>query len=250
VRGSTPAVGKEYERYGGNTSCIAVLNQQGPPQLILDAGTGLRSTSDLMNGRPFQGTILLGHLHWDHTHGLPFTGCVNRPDAVVRLVQPEQGPAEQVLARAISPPHFPVRPSQLAGEWTFDSIDPGEHQIEGLQVRAVEIPHPGGRMFGYRVSDGRRTFAYVSDHSPIDFGAGPAGWGEYHPAIRELATGVDLLIHDAQYTADEFPSRRTYGHSTFDYTVGLARECQVPRLTTSWIRSWRSSPRPWKAGSS
>ncbi|MHB8508697.1 MAG: MBL fold metallo-hydrolase, partial [Candidatus Dormibacteria bacterium] len=81
VRGSTPAPGRAYVRYGGNTACIAVSHVEEPPRLVLDAGTGLPHVGRLLDGAPFNGTILLGHLHWDHTHGIPFFGHARRPDA-------------------------------------------------------------------------------------------------------------------------------------------------------------------------
>ena len=87
---------------------------------------------------------------------------------------------------------------------------------------ALEIPHKGGRTFGYRVSDGRSSIAYLSDHGPSALGPGPDGWGPYHDTALALAAGVDLLIHDAQHTAEELPSRVSWGHSAADYPVRLA----------------------------
>ena len=118
VRGSTPAPGLEFVRYGGHTSCVAVAHDDGAVALILDAGTGIRLVSPLLDGRPFAGTILLTHLHWDHVHGLPFFRAGDRDDARVTLLLPEQedgADAERVLARGMSPPHFPVRPPACAG---------------------------------------------------------------------------------------------------------------------------------------
>jgi glyoxylase-like metal-dependent hydrolase (beta-lactamase superfamily II) len=97
VRGSTPAVGPEFQRYGGNTSCIAVAVDHAPPRLVLDAGTGLRSLGRLLPDGVFNGTILLSHLHWDHTHGLPFAPVVDRDDAHVALLIPDQGVAAEEL---------------------------------------------------------------------------------------------------------------------------------------------------------
>ena len=114
VRGSIPAPGAEFVRYGGNTSCVAVAHDYGaPPTLILDAGTGIRRVTALLAGQPFTGTILLTHLHWDHVQGLPFFRAGDRDDAVVRLLLPDQQDgtsAEEVLGRAMSPPHFPIGP--------------------------------------------------------------------------------------------------------------------------------------------
>ena len=231
VRGSTPSPGREYVRYGGNTSCVA-LSADGAdaPRLVLDAGTGLHNLSRFLEGRPFRGTLLLGHLHWDHTHGLPFFSAGNNPGAEVRLLLPEQGDAEATLERAMSPPHFPITPGQLLGTWSFAGIEEGHHELEGFHVLAREIPHKGGRCFGYRVSDATSAVAYLSDHSPINYGPGPEGWGEYHEAALTLADGVDLLIHDSQYTGGDFGPRAHYGHSTVEYARNLAERAGATEL--------------------
>src|SRR2546426_6042948 len=91
ARGSTPAPGPEFVRYGGNTACVALARDGTPPPLVLDGRTGLTRLSKMLDGQPFQGTILLGHLHWDHTHGLPFFPAGDRPDARVRVLLPGDG---------------------------------------------------------------------------------------------------------------------------------------------------------------
>ena len=104
-------------------------------------------------------------------------------------------------------------------------------RVEGLDVLAREIPHKGGTTFGYRISDGRRAVAYLSDHMPQALGDGPDGWGEYHDAALALAAGVDVLVHDAQYTADEYSAgKQGWGHSTYAEAVKLARAPHVGRL--------------------
>jgi phosphoribosyl 1,2-cyclic phosphodiesterase len=233
VRGSTPAPGLEFAQVGGNTSCVAVAHDnEDPPRLILDAGTGIRAVDALLGGRPFAGSILFGHLHWDHTQGLPFFRGADRPDGATRLLIPEQGaPAIDLLRRFMSPPSFPIEPTDLQGSWTFDSIDEGTHAIEGFEVVARQIPHKGGRTFGYRISDGQSSFAYLSDHGPAGaLGPGPDGWGPYHQAALDLCAGVDLLIHDAQHTSEELPAQASYGHSAVDYPVALAERCGVTRV--------------------
>jgi phosphoribosyl 1,2-cyclic phosphodiesterase len=235
VRGSTPAPGPEFVRYGGNTSCVAIARDGEAPALVLDAGTGLTRLSQVLDGRPFRGSILLGHLHWDHTHGLPFFRAGDHPDAQVHLYMPAQGDPVAVLARALSPPHFPIEPTQLRGSWRFHALEPGDHAIEGFTVQAREIPHKGGRTFGYRVSGGSAsgggaTITYLSDHSPITLGPGPEGLGEYHDVALELARDADVLLHDAQYTADELAARAEFGHSAIDYAVRLAERAGVRRL--------------------
>lgn len=230
VRGSTPAPGHEFARYGGNTSCVALAHDGEPPRLVLDAGTGLKRLSAELGGEPFRGTVLLGHLHWDHTHGLPFFPAGEQAESDVTVVMPAQGDPEAVLERFMSPPLFPITPRQLRGRWHFAGLETGAHQLEGFDVTAEEIPHKGGRTFGYRVSDGDASLAYLSDHSPVAMGDGPEGLGAYHPAALALAQGVDVLIHDAQHTAAEFEARRSFGHSAVEYAVGLAERADVRRL--------------------
>lgn len=230
VRGSTPASGADYVRFGGNTSCVAIAHDGALPSLILDSGTGIRRVTRLLGGEPFRGAIILGHLHWDHTQGLPFFRGADRPDSTVALYVPAQGDTEEVLGRFMSPPSFPIRPGDLRGAWSFVGLEPGEHEIAGFGVLALEIPHKGGRAFGYRVSDGDSVITYMSDHCPTNLGPGPQGLGEYHDTAVTLVRGCDVLFHDAQYLDAELPARASFGHSACGYAVGLAEATGVERL--------------------
>jgi phosphoribosyl 1,2-cyclic phosphodiesterase len=249
VRGSTPAPGAAYVRYGGNTSCVAVAHDGAPsPVLLLDAGTGLANATGLLGGAAFAGTILLSHLHWDHCLGLPFFRGGDRDDARVRLLLPDKGgpgqgstdeggtagdgcgSAERLLSRVMSPPFFPIAPGQLHGDWTFGWVSPGQLKAEGFTIAARQIPHKGGAAIGYRVSDGRRALAYVTDHCPTALGPGPEGLGVYHEAALDLASGVDLLVHDAQLVAEEVPAEASFGHAAAEYAVGLAVRAGARRV--------------------
>jgi phosphoribosyl 1,2-cyclic phosphodiesterase len=230
ARGSTPSPGPDFIRYGGNTSCLALAQDGKPPSLVLDAGTGLQRLSPLLDGQPFKGSILLSHLHWSHTHGLPFFAAGDRVGAEVTLLMPAQGDPINVLARVMSPPHFPIRPSELRGKWRFLGIQEGPRSVEGFEIIAREIPHRGGLTYGYRVTADGLTIAYLSDHSPIAFGPGPDGLGAYHAAAIALARSADLLIHDGQITRADFAERSSGGHSAVEYAIGLAQEAGAKRL--------------------
>jgi phosphoribosyl 1,2-cyclic phosphodiesterase len=223
----------DFVRYGGHTSCVAIAQDDDPaPRLILDAGTGVRRVTGLLGAAPYSGTILLTHLHWDHVHGLPFFKGGDRDDANVTLLLPDQQdgtPAEDVLARGMSPPHFPIRPTQLRGTWAFGLVAPGSFEAEGFIISAREVPHKGGRTLGYRVSDGHSTIAYVPDHCPTALGPGPDGWGEYHHDVVELASDADAVLHDAHLLPEELAAEAAFGHAAADYVVALAKEAGTRR---------------------
>jgi phosphoribosyl 1,2-cyclic phosphodiesterase len=244
VRGSTPAPGADFLRYGGHTSCVAIAHDDAArPTLVLDAGTGLRQVTPLLGGQPFDGTILLTHLHWDHVHGLPFFTGGDCEGSRVSLLLPEQedgASAEQALAKGMSPPHFPIGPSGLRGAWTFGTVAPGPLKAEGFTIEARAIPHKGGATLGYRVSDGSSVIAYLPDHCPTALGPGPEGWGEYHAAALELASGADVLLHDAFLLADEVPAEAFFGHAAIDYAIGLGRRAGARRVVLTHHKPGRT----------
>ncbi len=229
VRGSTAAPGRDFLRVGGNTSCVAITpNGSDSPTLLLDAGTGLSSVSRALNGDAFTGDILLTHLHWDHVQGLPFFRAGDRDDARVRLMLPAQceaspnlpGSAAALLARAMSPPHFPIGPDGLRGAWRFDAIDAGQFSAGGCAVTAVEVPHKGGRTFGYRIEADGESLAYLPDHKPSVTD---------RPGL-ELARDVDVLCHGAMFADSERTLAHAYGHATLGETHRLARTAGVGHL--------------------
>ncbi len=231
MRGSLPAAGRDFVRYGGHTSCLALTpDGAGAPTLILDAGTGLLQAMALLGGAPFDGTILLTHLHWDHVVGLPFFAVHEREStrADVRMPEQENGAsAARALGGLMSPPYFPVGPSELRGQWTFETLAEGEHEVEGFAVLAREIPHKGGRTYGYRIGDGHCSIAYMPDHNPTALGPGPDGLGEYHAAALELTADVDVLVHDAQLLPQELAAEAHFGHAAADYAVALAERANA-----------------------
>jgi len=215
-------------RYGGNTSCVALAHDGEPPSLVLDAGTGLRQVTDLLDGRAFDWSILLTHLHPDHVQGLPFFTAADRGRVDLRLPAGSKGlPA---LTRLFGAPLFPLQLDELRGDWAVSELEEGEHAIGRWQVLALEIPHGGGRTFGYRITDGTGVLAYVTDHCPTALGPGPDGLGEYHDKAHRLAHDADLLIHDSHVTAAELPDRSFLGHAAVEYAVALAERTHARQV--------------------
>ena len=227
VRGSTPCQSDDIKRYGGNTSCVSV-DAPGEQPLLLDMGTGLRYFGKrLPADELFRGSCLLTHLHWDHVQGLPFFAPLLREGSSLDVYGPAQDDGRslaEVVSFTIRPPLFPVSVDELPGTVRFHDTADTEFSIGGYNVTARLVPHLGPTL-GFRIEWQGRSIAYLSDHQqPFD--------GSYSaaPGALELVEGVDLLIHDAQYTPPEFKVKSTWGHCTIDYAVWLATRAGVKQL--------------------
>ena len=227
VRGSTPCPCAQNRRYGGNTSCV-VLQSAGVDPILLDLGTGLRffGIDAPADGQPFSGTALVSHLHWDHVQGLPFFSPINREGARLDVYGPPDNGVSlgSSFASFMNPPYFPISVGDLAGDVFFYDVDDGTMSIGPATVTTRRVPRVGATN-GYRIDWGPVSVAYISDHQePTD---DPRRVDE---AVLELAEGVDLLIHDAQFTADEFAQWSDWGHCSVDYALEVAHQAGVGEL--------------------
>ncbi|HJQ83989.1 MAG TPA: MBL fold metallo-hydrolase [Candidatus Binatia bacterium] len=229
TRGSLAAPGPETARFGGNTSCVEVRG--GGTVLVLDAGTGIRALGASLAGALRRVDVLLSHLHMDHIQGLGFFAPLFRSDVEIHL----WGPATTALdlrgrlARYLSPPLFPVHLRDLTTLVVHD-LPAGEFTIGEFRLTAERVCHPGPTV-GYRIASTDGVLAYLSDHEPAlgasRFPLAPAwtsGWSVAHDA--------DLLIHDAQYSRDEYAAHVGWGHSTIDDALAFAALARVKRLVT------------------
>jgi ribonuclease BN (tRNA processing enzyme) len=161
--------------------------------------------------------------------GLPFFPPADRDDAHVVVGQPAQGDPVEVLSRSMSPPHFPIGPLGLRGDWSHLAVDAGKHTFGHFDVVAVDVEHKGGRTFGYRVSAQGSSFAYVPDALDAN-----------DDAILELASDVDLFVRGAPFVATESQRAKDFGHGTIEHTLGIAKKCGVGDLVITHHAPFRS----------
>jgi CheY-like chemotaxis protein len=242
TRGSIATPGAGTVRFGGNTSCVEVVTASGA-RFILDCGTGARALGGHLMGtapRPISASILLSHTHWDHIQGFPFFAPVFVPGNEISVYAPLGcgGSLEKTLAGQMEHTYFPVALDQLPSKLSFHELDEGMHEITGVRVIAQYLHHPAVAL-GYRIEADGASVMYLCDHEPFSESLWRAGEepGRIESILHagdqrhaQFMAGADLVIHDAQYTPEEYPSKKTWGHSTYEYAVELAAAAGVRRL--------------------
>ena len=229
TRGSLPAPGPDTTRFGGNTSCVMVKNSAGQA-LILDAGSGIRIAGNRLPKDVKRVDLLLTHLHMDHIQGLGFFAPLYTPGLDVHLWGPPSTTRtlRSRLNRYLSPPLFPVRIRELPSRVHCHDVTQGQWEIGDFKVRSSLVAHPDPTL-GYRLESEGRIVTYLPDHEPqlgCRTGLPTTEWLSGH----HLAEGADLLIHDAQYTEDEYLNRVGWGHCTPTLAVRFAELVRARRL--------------------
>ncbi len=229
TRGSIPTPAPDMAAYGGNTSCVELTLSDGS-QVILDAGTGIRSLGQALASGSGAVHVLLTHLHLDHIQGLMFFAPLFDPGREVRIYGPPAlgAPLLNRLGRYISAPLAPVEIHELPARVSFQEATEEGWEIGPARVEAAFVNHRGPTL-GYRVTDGAATVAYLPDHEPAlgqDLIRDDPGWVSGHA----LADAADLLIHDAQYADHEYRQHIGWGHSGLSDAVAFARVAGAERL--------------------
>jgi phosphoribosyl 1,2-cyclic phosphodiesterase len=228
VRGSIPTTSPDTKEYGGNTSCIAV--EEDGWLLVLDAGSGIQSLNNSPNLNSERVDILLTHLHMDHIQGLGFFRPLFNPSTEVHI----WGPASNVhslrarLGRYFSPPLFPVYFRNLTCRLTLHEIDNSSFTIGPFSIRSGYVVHPGPTV-GFRIEGRHGVLTYIPDHEPA---LGCSGLPREVKWLSgsDLAAGADILLHDAQYTQEEYSFRMGWGHSAMEDVLQYAALTGVRRL--------------------
>jgi phosphoribosyl 1,2-cyclic phosphodiesterase len=225
VRGSIPTPSPGVLRFGGNTPCVEVVfvgDDGHENRMVLDAGTGIRNLGMelLKTGSPDKHFhIFLTHFHWDHVQGLPFFAPLYDRSATITFYSSRSPELlREILWGQMVTPYFPVRFDDIAALVNFVQVSEAPLDFGGAQVSCFCLTHPQGAT-GFKMVYAGKTVVYATDHEHGEEAA--------DLRLRRAAQGADLLFYDAQYTPEEYPSRRGWGHGTWLEATKVGAEADV-----------------------
>jgi phosphoribosyl 1,2-cyclic phosphodiesterase/CheY-like chemotaxis protein len=238
TRGSIPVSHPSFLKHGGNTPCLSV--QAGDELIVIDSGTGIRELGQELLKSPIRTVhLFIGHTHWDHIQGFPFFGPAFVPGFRLKIY----GAAgfgknlKAIFEGQLDQDYFPVQLEDMRSEKEFIVLKEGPVRVGDVAVHWEFVNHPGAAL-GFKLDFGGKTMAYITDNEFLEgYTGSPAPLGRDHPAVVpyrsliDFVTGVDILVHEAQYLTEDYPSKVTWGHSS------VANACVLAKLTRpkQWI---------------
>ncbi len=226
-RGSIPVSGKEYTKYGGNTTCLEIRTQDNQV-IIIDAGSGIRELGNhLIRNNYHDYNIILTHAHWDHILGFPFFKPIYSPKTQINMFGCPfaQDSIKDIISRTMAFPNFPVDFDDIQSKIEFNKSCDDGFQIGTVTVDPIPLSHPGqGR--GYKFVEDNKCFIFLTDNELSYKHPGGLNYDDY----VNLTHDADLLIHDAEFTEEEYRTTKTWGHSVFTKALKLALDANVKTL--------------------
>src|SRR5262245_19090728 len=234
TRGCIPVPGPRTTIFGGNTPCVEIRTDS-EVRLILDCGTGIRELGLelLQSQHSYRLFLLIGHAQWDHIQGFPFFAPAFESGTELHIFGPRglQDRLEELLAGQAPRPDFPLKLKDLPSRVRCTELEESSFEIDGIQIQTQYSNHTTPTI-GYRISDGLTTIAYIPDHEP--FGAltfTNARLSDPRDQRHvQFMKDANLIIHDAQYSAAEYPDKRGHGHSPVEYVTDVAIQANAERL--------------------
>jgi phosphoribosyl 1,2-cyclic phosphodiesterase len=226
-RGSIPVSGKEYLKYGGDTTCVEIRAKSGDT-IIIDAGTGVRRLGNqLAAEKRYDLNFIFTHAHWDHLMGFPFFKPLYFKRFTIRMhgCPFHNKFVETILSKVMAPPYFPVKYGDVKAQMPYQEAWPIEFEIGSVTVIPITLSHPNGGS-GYKFIEDDKIFVLLTDNELAFIHPGGLPFADY----MDFCSGADLLIHDAEYTPDEYKRFIDWGHSVYTDTLELAQKAEVKKL--------------------
>lgn len=228
-RGSIPVSGKEYLKYGGDTTCIEIRSNDNNI-IIIDAGSGIRRLGNsLIKEKEREINIIFTHAHWDHILGFPFFKPLYIKDTKLNMMGAPvaQKSIKQIISKTMQAPNFPVRFEDMkANIWYFDGDLSAWSGIKGLSIESIPTSHPNHGM-GYKFTENGKTFVFITDNELTYIHPGGLRFSDY----TEFARGADILFHDSEFLPEEYNKlTKTWGHSVYLDSLNLALEAGVKKF--------------------
>lgn len=226
-RGSIPVSGKSYLKYGGDTTSLEIRTKSGDI-IAVDAGTGIRRLGNkLVEERASEINFLFTHAHWDHLMGFPFFKPLYSKNAkfLMHGCPFHSQFVETILSTVMAPPNFPVKYADIKARMAYEKACPQAFTIGSVTVIPIPISHPNGGS-GYKFIEDGKIFVFLTDN---ELGYRHAGGRPFKDYV-EFAAGADLLIHDSEYTPEEYQTFIEWGHSKYTDVLELSKQAGVKKL--------------------
>ncbi|MFA7577194.1 MAG: MBL fold metallo-hydrolase [Candidatus Muiribacteriota bacterium] len=225
ARGSIPVSGKQFLEFGGNTTCIEVVSENGD-RVIIDGGTGIKTIGEQYLEKKIHNiTILFTHYHFDHVMGLPFFKPLFIKNNKIRIIAPGYYTShpKEIFAKIIEPPAFPITLETINGaDIKIEKLEKKEFKIGSLNISSIPLSHPNGG-YGYKFTENDKSFVFLTDNELNYMHNNEYSFENYVDFVKNS----DLLIHDAEFLPQEYNKVKMWGHSTYDKVVELAVKGKV-----------------------